>query len=555
MKRFIENYNGKKFDLIVIGGGITGATIAYEGASRGLSVALIEKSDFGSATSSATSKMIHGGLRYLSTFEFGLVRESLKERRVLTNIAPNFVHPIPFLFTNYKNDKVSSFKMKIGMLLYELFSFDKNWMKDKSKKMQAYKALSKQKVIDLVPGVIKNGLTGAQLYYDCESHSPERLTLAFIKSAVKYGASVSNYVEMKDFIVKENSNGKIINGVKAIDKINNKEIDINGKLVINCSGPWADFILDKVKLQSNSNRKNSNNGELRRSEGIHIITNKLVSDLVYTSFTSEGKHFFLVPYRNHTLIGTTDKEYIGKPDDYKVTKKAITELLKDVNESFGNGSKIKYEDIIYSYGGLRPLVEEQTEDVYNSSRKYEITGEKKNGIEGLITVEGGKFTTSRKLAEKAVDKAIQILKLPKISSISESQYLHSCEIKNFHDFVIEKQNKYPDFLPEQIKYLAKSYGTEIDEVFEVSKEDLSYGQPLNADGENLAQVIFAIRNEMAETLTDIMLRRTGLAQLGHPGEEIITKVAKLAAKELNWDSTKMNEELSKLEELLKIPSE
>ena len=555
MKRFIEDYSGQEFDLIVIGGGITGATIAYEGASRGLSVALIEKSDFGSATSAATSKMIHGGLRYLSTFEFGLVRESLKERRVLTNIAPNFVHPIPFIFTNYKNDKVSSFKMKIGMLLYELFSFDKNWMKDKSKKISTYKTLSKQKAIDLVPDVNKEGLMGAQMYYDCESHSPERLSLSFIKSAVKYGASVSNYVEMKDFIVEENSNGKVINGVKAIDKINNKKIDINGKLVINCSGPWADFILDKVILEANPKRRTNKNGELRRSEGIHIITKKIVSDFVYTSFTAEGKHFFLVPYRNHTLIGTTDKEYIGKPDDYKVTKKAITELLKDVNESFGNGSKIKYDDIIYAYGGLRPLVEEQTEDVYNSSRKYEITGEKKNGIEGLITVEGGKFTTSRKLAEKAIDKALLILKLPKHPSISKTQYLHTCEIENFHDFVVEKQKQYPNLLPEQIEYLAKSFGTEIDEVFEIAKENPPYEKPLNTDGENLAQVVFAIRNEMAKTLPDIMLRRTGLAQLGNPGKEIITKVAKLAAKELNWSVTKMNEEVCKLEELLKIPSE
>jgi glycerol-3-phosphate dehydrogenase len=130
MKRFIDNYKGKEFDVIIIGGGITGATVAYEAASRGLSVALIEKSDFGNATSSATSKMIHGGLRYLSTFEFGLVRESLRERRVLTNIAPNFVHPSPFLFATYKDDKTSHNKMKTGMLLYELLSFDKNRLKD-----------------------------------------------------------------------------------------------------------------------------------------------------------------------------------------------------------------------------------------------------------------------------------------------------------------------------------------------------------------------------------------------------------------------------------------
>lgn len=547
MKRFIESYKGEEFDLIVIGGGITGATIAYEGASRGLSVALIEKSDFGSATSAATSKMIHGGLRYLSTFEFGLVRESLRERRVLTNIAPNFVHPVPFLFANYKNDRVSALKMNVGMLLYELFSYDKNRIKDKSKKMPCFKTLSSEKAAELIPNANKKGLVGAQLYYDCASHSPERLTLAFIKSAVSYGASVANYTQMEGFIVEENLKTKIVKGVNVIDKLNNSKIDINGKLVINCAGPWADLVLDKATLKQGNN-------VLRRSEGIHIITNKLVSDYIFSGFTPTGKHFFLVPYRNHTLIGTTDKEFIGNPDEYKVTRKAIEELLDEVNSSFGDGNKIKYEDIVYTYGGLRPLVEGQTEDVYNSSRKYEITGEKKNGIEGLITVEGGKFTTSRRLAEKAIDKAIRILKIPKKPSISENEYLKTCEIDNFRDFVLKKQKQYADLLPQQVEYLAKSYGNEIDALFEIARENPAYKETLNADGENLAQVVFAIKTEMAKTLPDIMLRRTGLAQLGHPGKEVLFKVANLAAKELNWDSRKLNTEMEEMEKILKIPN-
>lgn len=551
MKRFIESYTGKEFDLIVIGGGITGATVAYEAASRGLSVALIEKSDFGSATSAATSKMIHGGLRYLSTFQFSLVRESLRERRVLTNIAPNFVHPVPFLFSNYKSDKVSTLKMKIAMLLYELFSFDKNWMKDKSKKMPRFKIISTEKIKELVPNANKKELVGAQLYYDCASHSPERLTLAFIKSAINYGASVANYTQMEGFIMEESVKFNTIKGIKVIDTIKNKKINVYGKLVINCAGPWADLVLDKAKSMP---PHPTGNNILRRSEGIHIITNKLVNDYIFSGFTPTDKHFFLVPYRNHTLIGTTDKEFIGNPDEYKVTRKAIEELLEEVNKSFGDGNKIKYEDIVYTYGGLRPLVEEQTEDVYNSSRKYEITGEKKNGIEGLITVEGGKFTTSRRLAEKAVDKALKILKLPKKKSISENTYLKGSEIDNFQDFVLEKQKQYAEFLPERIEYLAKSYGTEIDKLFEIILENPAYKEALNTDGENLAQVVFAIRNEMAKTLPDIMLRRTGLAQLGHPSKETLTKVAKLAAKELNWDDEKMKEEIYKLEKILEIPS-
>ncbi len=547
MNRFIEKYTDHEFDLIVIGGGITGASVAYEAASRGMDVALVEKSDFGSATSAATSKMIHGGLRYLSTYEFALVRESLKERRVLMNIAPNFIHPAPFLFSSYAKDKVSFKQMKLGMIIYEALSFDKNWIWDKSKTMPSYKSLDNKATKQLFPNALTEDLIGGQLYYDCSSHSPERFTLSFIKSAVKYGASVANYTEVEDFIVEpKGRKKKIIKGVKVKDKISGETKDLKGKLVINCAGPWADIVLDKVKKEHSSQ-------ELRRSEGIHFIIKKVVGDTTFSGYSKSGRHFFLFPYRNHTLVGTTDKEYIGKPNDYKVTREAIEDLIVEVNSAFGNKDKIKYEDILHAYGGLRPLVEDQTEESYKSSRKYEITGEKKNGISGLITVEGGKFTTSRMLAEKAINKALRILKYPKRKSISESTQLYGCEIKNISDFIFEKKKKYSEYNPDNIEYLAKSYGTEIDSIMTIAANNKELKQILNKDGELLAQVQFAIRNEMAITLTDIIMRRTGVGLLGNPGMDTIVKIAEYAAKELNWNKAKMKAEIQKINNRLTIP--
>ncbi len=547
MNRFIEKYTDHEFDLIVIGGGITGASVAYEAASRGMDVALVEKSDFGSATSAATSKMIHGGLRYLSTYEFALVRESLKERRVLMNIAPNFIHPAPFLFSSYAKDKVSFKQMKLGMIIYEALSFDKNWIWDKSKTMPSYKSLDNKATKQLFPNALTEDLIGGQLYYDCSSHSPERFTLSFIKSAVKYGASVANYTEVEDFIVEpKGRRKKIIKGVKVKDKISGETKDLKGKLVINCAGPWADIVLDKVKKEHSSQ-------ELRRSEGIHFIIKKVVGDTTFSGYSKSGRHFFLFPYRNHTLVGTTDKEYIGKPNDYKVTREAIEDLIVEVNSAFGNKDKIKYEDILHAYGGLRPLVEDQTEESYKSSRKYEITGEKKNGISGLITVEGGKFTTSRMLAEKAINKALRILKYPKRKSISESTQLYGCEIKNISDFIFEKKKKYSEYNPDNIEYLAKSYGTEIDSIMTIAANNKELKQILNKDGELLAQVQFAIRNEMAITLTDIIMRRTGVGLLGNPGMDTIVKIAEYAAKELNWNKAKMKAEIQKINNRLTIP--
>lgn len=547
MKRFTETYNGEEFDTVVIGGGITGTSVAYEAASRGLSVALVEKNDFGSATSAATSRMIHGGLRYLAKMEFGLVRESLRERRVLMNIAPNFVHPAPFLFSMYKTDKVPSIFFRIGMILYELFSLDKSFLWDKSRKMPSYKTLSAKKVKELVPKANSEGLKGAHLYYDCANHSPERFTLAFLKSAVHYGAKVANYAEMKDFVIEENESGtQSIKGVKVFDKYTGKFLEIKSKLVINCGGPWADIILGATQNKIV-------NEQLRRSEGIHIVTKKIIDKYIFAGASAQNQHYFVIPYRNKTLIGTTDQEYIGNPDNYKVTRKSIEDLLEKVNSSFGDGEKINYEDISYVYGGLRPLVEDQTEDVYNSSRKYEVTDERKNGIFGLLTVEGGKYTTSRSLAKHAIDKAFKNLDKDSIKSKTKHNQLIGSQIKNIANYIDEKHKEYPMFSERQISFLVNCYGTEINKLMEIFLSDKKYQMIVNEDGENLSQIVYAIRYEMAKTLPDILIRRTGIGLLGHPGNDKIKKIIEIAAEELNWTVEEIQNQITEMNKIFEIP--
>lgn len=548
MKRFLDNYRGESFDIVIIGGGISGASVAYEAASRGLKVALVEKKDFASGTSSASSKMIHGGLRYLARGEFKLVRESLRERRIMMNIAPNFVHPIPFLFSLYKNDKNPKYLYKVGMLLYDLLSFDKNLVWDKNNKMPNHRFITKDEVLKLVPNAKKKGLIGANLYYDCFNHSPERLTLSFLKSAEYYGANIANYAEMKNFIIEQKPKGKKITGIEVYDKVNHKNVKLRAKAVINCAGPWADIVLKNLE------NKNSHELNLRRSEGIHILTKKLIDKYIFAGIDKNEKHFFVIPYRNHTLIGTTDKEFKGNPDNYKVTKQSILELLDTVNTSFNDNEKIKYTDILFTYGGLRPLVEEQTEDVYNSSRKYEITDESKNGLYGLFTVEGGKFTTSRSLAENVIDKVTKKMNLEAKASISKNIRLVNSNIQNIENFIKEKTQKYNFLSKEQIRYLAYSYGTEIDDLMQLYTENKHLQYIITEDGENLAQVVYAIKNEMAYELSDILFRRTSIGQLGHPGKEKLNKIASLAAIELNWSDQILKKQINKIEERFKIPN-
>lgn len=536
MKRFIDDYKGETFDVVVIGGGITGAAVAYDAASRGLSVALVEKNDFGWATSAATSKVIHGGLRYLKTFEFGLVRESLSERRIMENIAPNFVYPMRFMFTN------PTLAMKIGLTLYDLIAFDKGFVWDKSKKIPNHYHLTRERVIEQEPNAKRDGLKDARVYYDCLSICPERLTLAFIKSAVHFGAKVSNYTKVEDFLIEQ---GTRVAGIVVKDLMNDGTHTIRGKLTINCTGPWADIVL-KLAKKSDSGEK------IRRSEGIHLIVKKLINNHGVGTMTKTG-HFFLIPWRGHSLIGTTDKEYPGDPDGYHVTRQSIQELLDTVNKDFGNGDPIRYEDVLFAYGGLRPLLDSKGEDVHTTTRKYEIYDHADEGLSGLISVEGGKYTTSRNLAQNVMKAAEKRLGNGLAPCRTHEHRLIGSEIGDIEGFIESIKRKNTDFSSATVEYLGRNYGTEYDKVLSLARQDARLAETLNADGEILAQVAYAARNEMALTLKDILFRRTGIGTLGNPGPEILAKVADTTAQELGWTPERRETNILEAEKAFKLP--
>lgn len=542
LKRYIEEHKNQVFDLIIIGGGITGAAVAYAASSRGLKVALFEKKDYGGATSAATSKLIHGGLRYLANMEFKLVRESLQERRILGNIAPNFVYPLPFMFPNYVKWKGNMWKMMSGMFLYDTLSFDKKYTWDKSKQLPNHKTLSYQKTIKSEPNIIKEKLRNSTVFYDYQSIFPERLTLAFIKSAVEYGAKVSNYSLVENF-----SFGKPdeINGIIVKDVFSNNTKTIHAPLVVNCGGTWADVILN-LALRKKSCHK------VRRSEGIHIITKKIAGNHVISLQKKEGGHMMIMPWRGHSLIGTTDREYNGSPDNYKVSKQSLYEVIDAVNNNYGK--KIAYNDILHAYGGLRPLVDDQTEGSYNTSRRYEVLDNAEEGIEGLITVEGGKYTTSRGLAfhvmnliQKKIDKKL-------CNSYSYKLYLSGCEIKDMNEFMRKQHLQYDDFFGnDTVEYVSRNYGTQSHTVFQIAQENSKYAEVVSHDGELLSEVVYAIKHESAMTLKDILLRRTGIGTLGKPKEEFIQKVIKVASELLKWNDERQQDEYNSIIELYKLP--
>lgn len=401
--------------------------------------------------------------------------------------------------------------------------------------------LSLKDTLEAEASAAREGLTGSIVFYDCSSIFPERLTLAFIKSAISNGTDAANYMEVNG-LIKENNT---ITGIRARDIIRKKNVTIKGRVIINCAGPWADHILTLLPGHTH--------GEImRRSEGIHIITKKLVNRHLVSAMTPSGRHVFMIPWRNHTLIGTTDKEYTGRPDDWKITKQSIDELINEVNHSFGPALNISYKDVLFCYGGLRPLVEDQTENVYESSRKYEIFDHSTENLSGLITVEGGKYTTSRNLAENVMKLVCKILGIKDSRCSTTKHYLYGSDIEDVEEFIQRVILKYGHFDKESMDYLGRIYGTEIDELMKLAVKHKKAGP--NVTSEMLAQTEYAVRNEMALTLNDILFRRTGIGTLGHPGKKTLTEIAAFAAKLLRWDAKRLKQEIAEAEKIFKIPS-
>ncbi len=541
MRRFEPNGRGEGFDLVIIGGGITGCAVAYEAAHRGFSVCLLEKGDFGGATSAATSKLIHGGLRYLRNLELGLVRESLRERRILADIAPNLVYPLPHLVPLYGLVRGERAALGLALGLYDLLAWDRRRVRQACKRLPGRRMLGPQKARSLEPGIRPRGLTGAALYYDYQNLCPERLTLAFLKSALAHGARAANYARVEG--LPRTDRGRV-RGVLVRDLMRGSSYQVEARLVLNCAGPWADGIVRRAGGKRGTH--------LVRSEGIHLVTRPLVGRHGVVRLDRRQGHFFVLPWRGHSLIGTTDQPFQGDPDQYRVRARSLRRLLERVNAGFGPGD-LGPGDVLYAYGGLRPLVESGGGGTYRSSRRYQVLDHAAGGLQGLISVEGGKYTTSRGLALEVVEMAGRKLGRRPGPSRSHRLLLTGCRVPELERFLAQAPRRLAGASPVTARTLARLYGEQDHRVWELARGQPGLERVLNREGEVLAQVVYAVRHEMALTLSDILLRRTGLGTLGHPGRRVLEAVLEVAARELGWDRARREEEMARARAALRVP--
>jgi len=284
-----------------------------------------------------------------------------------------------------------------------------------------------------------------------------------------------------------------------------------------------------------------------------VITRKLVNAHMVACGSKRGKPILLLPWRGHTLIGLTDSEYVGDPDDYRVTRAAIEELLAHASDRLAV-EPVRYEDVLYAYGGLRPLVDDQSNGTRQSSRRYEIYDNAETGVDGLITVVGGKYTTSRGLAENVMKMVARKLGRDLGKCGTAERHLASCEIEDLTAFMAAVRRTTGGLDERTLDWLGRHYGTEYRRVVEIARADKALAEPLDADGEVPAQVVYAIREEMALTLKDIFFRRTGLGTLGDPGDAVINKVADLSATELGWDEDRKQREVAQVKQALQLPA-
>jgi len=532
MERDFEKLGQETFDLLIVGGGITGASLAWDAALRGLKVALIEKGDFAMATTSASSKLIHGGLRYLKNGEVGLVRESLRERRILQKIAPHLVWPIPFLMPTHKKGGNKRWMIKAGMMVYDMLSFDRGRLDDPQRRIPGHCMLRPEKVLEEEPVVNPEGLTGGAVYYDCRCE-PERLCLEFILGAAAQGATVVNYAEVTSLLRGDGT----VEGAEVSNRLGGGSCRIRARMVANVAGPWA----DAIDVLSGAEDEIT----LRRSKGIHIITRRLVGKHAVVAMTAERRHFFIIPWRKHSLIGTTDTEYQGSPDDLSVLDEDVGRFIAEINQALP-AAELKPGDVLYRYAGVRPLVDDETE-VYDASRKYEIVDHHDKGLRGYITALGGKYTTSRNLAAKATNKIMARLGRSKTACRTEDQLLPGGVPGIFSEYERKSCEEAGDLVDKEVlRNLIWTYGARHPQVLELVKQDASLGRRVRDDRlEILAQVAFSIQKEMAFTLCDILTRRTGIGTLGHPGDEALDKVSTLAARLLGWSPKRVAAEKKK----------
>ncbi|HEX6385862.1 MAG TPA: glycerol-3-phosphate dehydrogenase/oxidase [Anaerolineae bacterium] len=546
MKRDVGWLAKSQYDVLVVGGGITGACVAWDATLRGLRIALVERKDFGGATSANSLKTIHGGLRYLQDANLGLVRKMVRERQAWLRIAPHLVHPLPVLMPSFKQSLARG-RLVLGaaVRLNDLFGLDRNWRSDPQKMLPNGRILSRAECLQLLPGLNDASVSGGVLWHDAQMYNSERLLLSFLLSATEAGAQVANYVAVTDFL----QEGRRVVGARARDELTGQELEIRAEVVVNATGPWVDEVLDQPGLPPQRPR-------FHLSTAMNLVTRQILPEYAVAltstqlpdgSTEAHSRVLFIVPWRNYSLIGTVHAPFEGRPDDDWVKEKAIVDFVAEVNRAYP-GACLRREDVYHVHRGFLPDVPGHGTSV-KLIRESQVTDHQaESGIEGLVTVVGVKYTTARYAAEKVVDMVFKKLRRPSPRCQTRYARLYGGQIAHFDEFVTQAMEKWPYELPRyQLRRLLYNYGSAYRQLLSYFKQDLDCWQPLSDDAAvTKAEVLYSVHKEMAQKLSDVSLRRTELGAAGKPDEAGLLECARIMAAELDWDRRRIDREVNEV---------
>lgn len=544
MQRNLPALSDQSFDLLVIGGGIHGACVAWEATLRGLSVALVEQSDFASGTSANSLKVIHGGLRYLQTADLRRMRQSIRERQTLMRIAPHLVHPMPVLVPTYGHSIKGKEAMTVALKINDWISCDRNlYLTDPQKHIPAGQMLSKQACLEQLPDLSADGLTGAACFYDAQVYNSEQLVLAFLQSAAQRGAQVANYARVTNFL----KEGDRVVAATAEDQLTGDRFTIQAKTIVNASGPWVNQLIataiEKVA------------GPQPLAKAMNLVTRPLFGPeqkcaVGITGRAPGSRLFFIAPWRSHSLIGTWYGHDLGQTKPPTATAGEIESFLADINQAYPNFN-LTPDDVQWVHTGLLPSygTSSKNGDV-QLTKQFQLKDHRSEGLSGLLSVTGVKYTTARDLACRAVDWVFRDRGQISPLSLSHQEPVYGGQIEQFQRFTDAAIKTYGQQVSAQtLRQLVYNYGTHYPQVLKQLplKND---APPVSDQSVIAAEVKYSVQTTMPQTLSDVIFRRTELGAAGHPGDEALRLCGHIMGSALGWSSEKQQAEIEQVQQHL-----
>ena len=527
MSKFrLDGLEGAELDAVVIGGGIAGAGVARDLALRGVSVALFEKGDFASGTTSRSSKLIHGGLRYLEQLDLRLVRESLRERETVRRLAPHLVRPLPFLLPIYGDSTRSLIRVRIGLRLYDCLAARDG--------RDRYGVLPPVDALALEPGIRAEDLRGAGYYFDDLLLSPERLCLENVLSACRQGARAFNYCEVEDVLRGRDG----VDGVRVRDLLSDRVYGVRARVIINAAGPWVDRVRAAAGIADRGARV------IRTTKGSHCLLPRMSDRAVFAS-TRDRRMVLVIPWRDFSLVGTTDTDFDGDPDRVDATPDEVSYLLDEVRRVLPD-ARVHEREVAYTYAGVRPLSFDPRENPSEVSRQHKVVAEGRGGR--FLSITGTKLTCFRSLAEQVGDLAMRALgrrgdcRTAQLALDGTDEEVSPLEARAWMDVTPEQvRTRLPQ---ETIETLVATYGRTYPLVLDLAGKVSEGGERLCPQNPEIAaQLHHAVNAELAVSLQDVLLRRTGIGTSRCQGRDCAESIGRRMAALLGWSPRRLAAEL------------